>query len=74
MGPLKWITTEGLLDLCEWLVSQPYEDGFDTLLDEAFLVLLNRFDMATYQRVVGPLEAARKHPNTDPVWTDYVTE
>jgi len=57
---LKYISTEKLIGLSEYLVEQDYDEGLDVLLDEVLIVLLYRLPLVAYHRQVHEIEAKRK--------------
>ena len=59
---LKYISTEKLIGLSEYLVEQDYDEGLDVLLDEVLIVLLYRLPLVAYHRQVHEIEGRRKVP------------
>jgi hypothetical protein len=53
------LSTQALIDLAIHVIEQPFDEGRDVMFDAVLTVLLDRFDLAEYQRRIHPIEMSR---------------
>jgi hypothetical protein len=59
---LKYISTENLIQLAEFIVAQDFDEGLDILIDEVLTVLLYRLPLVSYHEQVHAIETRRRVP------------